>query len=204
MLQVSVEPRSRTPPLDALPDSGSGGVRADAVAGSDFLHLRSGGTPVERRKKPPSGRRSLGSNSTSRRHHARDSAPSKRGSPVPHAGILPFYAYIYITCAASSQGRLAAGPLTRVNADYGLMRAFAGCVAVILSDRSDSGVFSCTIGAFPSRAWRCFWSISQRSKMCASLGASPIRCGRCCSWRSAPRSPIATTTKTSSTGARRT
>jgi hypothetical protein len=64
------------------------------------------------------------------------------------------------------------GLLTWVNADYGLTRAFADCAAVILSDRSGSGMSSWTIGACPSRDWRCFWSISQRSKMCASPGGS--------------------------------
>src|ERR1700733_13874379 len=47
-------------------------------------------------------------------------------------------------CPRSQAAGMDSGPLTRVNADYGLTRAFAGCAAVILSDRSDSGVFSWT------------------------------------------------------------
>ena len=110
MLQVSVEPRSRTPPLDALPGSGAGGIRADAVAGSGFLHLRSGGTPVERRKKPPSGRRSLRSNSTSRRQHARGSAPSKRGrSARRNSALIYIYIYVYIYSSRARLGNITGG-----------------------------------------------------------------------------------------------
>ena len=94
MLQVSVEPRSRTPPLDALPAQAREASEPTQSRAPVSFTCEAAGPPSSAAKSPRAGEDPC-DRIPPAAANMRAVRPLQKGA-VPHAGILPLYIYIYI------------------------------------------------------------------------------------------------------------